>query len=101
MIAAIDAPSWERSKLRTRSCLVVRLRELDTRAAFCLVLKLGGLGTLERERDSAFDRGIGTSEMGDTIVAPPRPRPGQQPAGFGPEALACASVTDSHAPFTL
>jgi hypothetical protein len=99
MIAAIDAPSWDRSKLRTRSCLVVRLRELDTRAAFCLVLKLRRLETLERERDFAFDRGIGTSEMGDTIVGPPGPRSGQRPAGFGPEAHASASVTNSNAPF--
>jgi hypothetical protein len=87
MIAAMVALSWDRSRLRTRSCLVVPLREPEARAAFCLVLKLRRFETLKRERDFAFDRAIGTSERGDTIVA--TPRPGRQPAGSGPEALAC------------
>jgi len=75
MIAAIVAPAWDRSKLRTRSCLVVRLRELDTRAAFCLVLKLRRFEPLERGRDFAFDRAMGTSEMGDDrVLTQPSPK---------------------------
>jgi hypothetical protein len=38
----IVAPSWDRSKLRTRSCLVVRLRELEARAAFLTIVVSGG-----------------------------------------------------------
>jgi hypothetical protein len=98
MIATIVAPSWDRSKLRTRSCLVVRLREPEARAAFCPNLKLRRFETLERERDFAFDRAIGTSEMGDTIVAPPRPRPGQQTTGSALRRSPAASVTNSNAP---
>jgi hypothetical protein len=64
MIAAMVALSWDRSRLRTRSCLVVPLREPEARAAFCLVLKLRRFETLKRERDFAFDRAIGTSERG-------------------------------------
>ena len=98
MIAAIVAPSWERSKLRTRSCLEVPMRERETRAEFCLVLKLARFETLERERGFAFDRVIGTSEMGDTIVAPPRPRQASYPRGPVLRRSAAASVTDSNAP---
>jgi hypothetical protein len=72
MIAAIVAPAWDRSKLRTR---LVRLRELDTRAAFCLVLKLRRFEPLERGRDFAFDRAMGTSEMGDDrVLTQPSPK---------------------------
>jgi hypothetical protein len=37
--------------------------------------------------------------MADTIVAPPRPRPGQLPAGSGPRRRYGAPRLDSNAPF--
>src|SRR6516162_740649 len=71
-IAAIDAPPLVRSRPRMRSCLVAPLETRDTCGAFALILdRFLGL-----ERELAFAFVIGTSEVGDTIVAPPRPRQG-------------------------
>src|SRR5262249_24567711 len=69
-IAAIVAPPLLRSRPRMLSCLVAPPEARDTFVAFSLALdRLLGL-----ERELAFAFVIGTSEVGDTIVAPPRPR---------------------------
>src|SRR6516164_8369232 len=85
-IAAIVAPPRARSMLRTRSCLVFRLLATDTRPAFRFDFLLGAFAGLERELGFGLDFAIRTSEVDDTIVAPPRPRKGQLPAGSGPKA---------------
>jgi len=98
MIAAIVAPSWERSKLRTGSCLEVPMRERETRAAFCLVLNLARFETLERERGFAFDLAIkdlrGRRHHRRTTSTPP-----SYPRGPVLRRSPAASVTDSNAPF--
>src|SRR5262252_9047943 len=73
-IAAIVAPRRARSMLRTRSCLVFPLLKADTRPAFCFDFLLGAFGGLERALGFGLDFAMRTSEVGDTIVAPPRPR---------------------------
>ena len=82
-IAAIVAPPRARSMLRTRSCLVFPLLK-----AVRFHFLLGALAGFERELGFGLDFATRTSEVSDTIVAPPRPRQGQLPAGFGPEAHA-------------
>jgi hypothetical protein len=69
--------------LRTRSCLVFPLLK-----AVRFHFLLGALAGFERELGFGLNFATRTSEVSDTIVAPPRPRLGQQPAGFGPEAHA-------------
>jgi hypothetical protein len=73
--------------LRTRSRLVFRLLATDTRPAFRFDFLLGAFAGLERELGFGLDFAIRTSEVDDAIVAPPRPRKGQLPAGSGQEAL--------------
>ena len=63
------------------------MRERETRAAFCLVLNLARFETLERERDFAFDRGIGPPRW--ATPSSHHLDPAELPAGSGPEALAC------------
>ena len=78
------ARAW--SMLRIWSCLVFPLLKADTGPAFRFDFPLGAFAGFERELGFGLDLDIRTSKVGDTIVAPPRPRSGQLPAGSGPKA---------------
>src|SRR5262249_44316300 len=67
-MAVMVVPPVARSRPRTRSCLVPPPLERDVRGAFF------GLG---RGLDLVLTLAMRISEVGDIIVAPPRPRSGQ------------------------
>src|SRR6516225_12118156 len=84
-IAAMEVPPLDRSRPRTRSCLVVLPLERGAVCVLFLVFDLSCFAGLVRGLGVVLNLAIGTSEVGDTIVAPPRPRSGQPPAGSGPK----------------
>src|SRR5262249_33849239 len=71
-IAAMVVPPLARSRPSTRSCLVILRAVRGPCVAFVLILDR--FADFERERVFALVLIMGTSEVGDTIVAPPRPR---------------------------
>src|SRR5215475_1479584 len=83
-IAAMEAPPLVWSRPSTRSCLVVPPLERDARGLLFFVFDLSCFASLARGLGLVLDLAMRTSEVGDTIVAPPRPRQGQLPAGSGP-----------------
>src|SRR6516165_8419963 len=85
-IAAMVVPPLAWSRPSTRSCLVVPPLERDARCVLFFVFDLSCFAGLVRGLSFVLDLAMRTSEVGDTIVAPPRPRPGQPPAGFSPKA---------------
>src|SRR6185369_3786230 len=85
-IAAIVVPPLAWSRPRTQSCLVVSPRERDARGVLFFVFDLSCLAGRARGFGFLLDLAMRTSEVGDTIVAPPRPRQSQPPAGFGLDA---------------
>src|SRR6516165_1750508 len=84
-IAAMVVPPLAWSRQSTRSCLVVPPLERDARCVLFFVFDLSWFAGLVRGLSFVLDLAMRTSEVGDTIVAPPRPRPGQPPAGSGPK----------------
>src|SRR5215471_7598336 len=75
-MAAMVVPPLALSRPRTRSCLVFPLLERDARGALFFVFDLSRFAGLMRGLGLVLDLGMRTSEVGDTIVAPPRPRSG-------------------------
>src|SRR5262252_8403908 len=84
-IAAMVVPPLAWSRPRTRSCLVVLPPERDAVCVFFFAVDLSCFAGLLRGLDLVLDLAI-KNLVGDTIVAPPRPRSGQLPAGSGPKA---------------
>src|SRR6516164_2892179 len=85
-IAAMVVPPLAWSRPSTRSCLVVLPLERDAVCVRFFVFDLSCFAGLVPGLGLVLGA-MWTSEVGDTIVAPPRPRSGQLPAGSGPEAL--------------
>src|SRR5215470_19615726 len=75
-MAAIVVPFLARSRPRTRSCLVILPLERDAVCALFFVFDLSRFAGLVRGLGLVLDLAMRTSEVGDTIVAPPRPRSG-------------------------
>src|SRR5262249_46435783 len=98
-IAAMEVPPLVRSRPRTRSCLVARPLERDAVCVRFFVFDLSCFAGLLRGLGLVLNLTIRTSEEGDTIVARPRPRPGQPPAGSNPKTPPGASGLNSNAPF--
>ena len=76
--------------------MVVPPRERDARD---FVFDLSCPAGLVRGLGLILDFAMRTSEVGDTIVAPPRPRQGLLPAGPGPQTPLGALSINSNAPF--
>src|SRR5215470_4702166 len=76
-IAAMVVPPFTWSRQRTRSCLVLAPLERDARGALLLMFDLTCLAGPVRGLDLVLTLAMRTSEVGDIIVAPPRPRSGQ------------------------
>src|SRR6516165_327254 len=85
-MAAIVVPPLARSRPRTRSCLDTPPLEHDAVRIFFFVFDLSCFAGLLRGLRLVLNLAMRTSEVGDTIVAPRRPRSGQPPAGSGPKA---------------
>src|SRR5215470_12902465 len=84
-MAAMVVPPLAWSRPRTRSCLVVLPPKRDTVCVLFFAFDLSCFAGVVRGLSLVLDLTMRTSEVGDTIVAPPRPRQGQPPAGFGPD----------------
>src|ERR1700745_4147486 len=78
-IAAMVVPPLAWSRPRTRSYLVLLPLERDRRCGLFFVFDLSCFAGLVRELGPVLTLAMRTSEVGDTIVAPPRPRSGQPP----------------------
>src|SRR5262249_25870215 len=80
-MAAMVVPFLARSRSRTRSCLVLPPLARATGGALLLVFDLSCFVGLVRGLGRVLDLAIRTSEVGDIIVAPPRPRSGKADQG--------------------
>src|SRR6516165_8680122 len=98
-IAAMVVPPLAWSRPRTRSCLDIPPLERDARGVLFFEFDLSCLAGLVRGLGLVLDFAMRTSEVGDTIVAPPRPRQGQSPAGSVRRRRLSASSRNSNAPF--
>src|SRR5215470_3529301 len=98
-MAAIVVPFLARSSPRTRSCLVIPLLERDAVCALFFVFDLSCFARLVLGLRLVSDLAIRTSEVGDTIVAPPRPRSGEPPAGYVPKRCYGVSGINTNARF--
>ena len=85
-IAAMVVPPLAWSWLRTRSCLVILPLERDARCVPFFVFDLSCVAGLARGLGLVLNLAMRTSEVGDTVVAPPRPRSGWPPAKSRPKA---------------
>ena len=63
---------------RTAGSLAELKEQLKVPRAFWMMIPAGAI------TETTFHELLGVAEEGDTIVALPRPRPGQPPAGSGP-----------------
>src|SRR6516162_8931513 len=85
-MAAMVVPPLAWSRPSTRSCFVVLPLERDARGVLFFLFDLRCFTGFVRGLGFVLILAIRTSEVCDSIVAPPRPRPGQPPAGSGPKA---------------
>src|SRR5215471_18839568 len=75
-MAAIVVPFLALSSPRMWLCLVILLLKRDARGALFFVFDLSRFAGLVRGLGLVLDLAMRTSEVADTIVAPPRPRSG-------------------------
>src|SRR6516162_2530569 len=76
-IAAMVVPPLAWSRPSTRSCLVVLALERDARRVLVFAFDLSCFAGPVRGLRLVLDLAIKDLRIGDTIVAPPRPRSGQ------------------------